>query len=46
VARTAGVGQSPADAVAALTVNDPCDPANVGLVWAAQQAIGVQPDGK
>jgi hypothetical protein len=42
----AGVGQSPADAVAALTANDPCDPANVGLVWAAQQAVGVQPDGK
>jgi hypothetical protein len=41
-----GVGQSPADAVAALTVNDPCDPANVGLVWAAQQALGLQPDGK
>ena len=42
----AGVGQGPADAVAALTANDPCDPANVGLVWAAQQAVGVQPDGK
>jgi hypothetical protein len=41
-----GVGQSAADAVAALTVNDPCDPANVGLVWAAQQALGLQPDGK
>ena len=42
----AGVGDAASDAVAALTAVDPCDQANVGLVWAAQQAIGLTPDGK
>ena len=41
-----GVGQSAQSAVDALSQTDPCDPANVGLVWAAQQAIGLDPDGK
>ena len=44
--RRQDVGQSPADAIAALASVDPCDQANVGLVWAAQQALGLTPDGK
>jgi pyruvate/2-oxoglutarate dehydrogenase complex dihydrolipoamide acyltransferase (E2) component len=43
---TAGVGDAANDAVQALAMVDACDPANVGLVWAAQQALGLDPDGK
>ena len=43
----AGVGDAGSDAVQALlAAGNPCDPANVGAVCAAQVALGLQPDGK